>query len=392
MRVRHTLEETFERAPRKGRSPCNASGMMRRENDCLSAEELAAFVDGNLGRRQRERAIRHLASCERCYEWCSAALRLPEGRAIPAVLPLTEYKRTRPAFYPVAASVALLVLAALAFLVWSPRHGPGKPSPPEPSRMAGGRVGHRPPAESRRPDQMPPGDGSSRPVGRGDQAGTEGPVTGPFEPPVVPSSMDMAALVAASPLALQKPPSPFSPPQGAYGFGESLSAAQCSFRFGVYATDLDVSVGLNDQKGGLAALAGIVEVMRSCEPLLGPVNASVSDCEAARRSVQGGGSLALLQIPARQARALAERKGDRVMIQLGSWAEGGKMASALGVQDLRNRRPSKDLGRQLQVRDAPKGAIEALQRIEAICAKGQLESPDFAALEESFNQILLVLW
>ncbi len=38
------------------------------EADCLDLEDLAAFADGRLTGFERERAVKHLADCERCYE------------------------------------------------------------------------------------------------------------------------------------------------------------------------------------------------------------------------------------------------------------------------------------------------------------------------------------
>ncbi|GMR24511.1 MAG: hypothetical protein BMS9Abin37_3063 [Acidobacteriota bacterium] len=46
---------------------------------CLSAETLAAYVDGRIGEHQLVEISNHLVDCERCYETVAASVRVLSG-------------------------------------------------------------------------------------------------------------------------------------------------------------------------------------------------------------------------------------------------------------------------------------------------------------------------
>ena len=47
-------------------------------SECLDLEDLAAFADGRLTGAERERAVEHLADCERCYEVLAEVMQIQE--------------------------------------------------------------------------------------------------------------------------------------------------------------------------------------------------------------------------------------------------------------------------------------------------------------------------
>lgn len=77
-----------------------------REN-CLSLEEIAEFLDGNLLGSERERLMKHLSACNKCYEIYITSLRVKNTRV-----------RRRPIIYnpwAMAASFLIVVFAVLLF-------------------------------------------------------------------------------------------------------------------------------------------------------------------------------------------------------------------------------------------------------------------------------------
>lgn len=51
--------------------------------DCISLEEMAALIDGNVKDTERDRMMSHLASCDRCYETFLLTSELSEEKIIP---------------------------------------------------------------------------------------------------------------------------------------------------------------------------------------------------------------------------------------------------------------------------------------------------------------------
>ena len=100
--------------------------------DCLDLEDLAAFADGRLTGSERDRAVQHVADCERCYDIFSEVVQLQEdereeeatdvlvdeaggGERLAEVI---EHPRSRSWWRPGAGAVAAAALIALVAAPW----------------------------------------------------------------------------------------------------------------------------------------------------------------------------------------------------------------------------------------------------------------------------------
>ena len=120
------------------------------QGQCPSSENLAAYIDGELGEAERQRITEHLASCEDCYAVYTETLRFQldtesvfaEGEVLPFRAP--KEKRTAAAalrrWYPIAALLLVGVGGgSFHFLALPPGLVPTKLVPPlaDPSSVDG---------------------------------------------------------------------------------------------------------------------------------------------------------------------------------------------------------------------------------------------------------------
>ncbi len=107
--------------------------------DCLGLEDLAAFADGRLTGAERQRAVEHVADCERCYDIFSEVVRFQEeeegeearaddraaGTPLAAVV---LHPKSRSWLWPsvggAVAAAALVLLVAAPLLRDAPPPGP----------------------------------------------------------------------------------------------------------------------------------------------------------------------------------------------------------------------------------------------------------------------------
>ncbi len=96
-----------------------AAGKAQPQDPCPTAEQLSAFIEGQLSSPQRKAILAHLNACEQCYrEWLDAALALSE---LPQATPrqswwhkLSQAWRRRPWMMPLTAALAMsLVIMAI---------------------------------------------------------------------------------------------------------------------------------------------------------------------------------------------------------------------------------------------------------------------------------------
>lgn len=110
---------------------------------CPSAEDLAAYIDGTLGKAESERITGHLASCEDCYTVYSETLHFqlassaadPAGEVVPfPTPPAREWARRATRWLPIAALLLIGIgsgsyLAYFQFLA-APKLATIPPTPP----------------------------------------------------------------------------------------------------------------------------------------------------------------------------------------------------------------------------------------------------------------------
>lgn len=96
-----------------------APSKSRPSGNCPSDLEMAAYIDGALGKEEANRVMEHLASCESCFEVYSETLRFqldeqkpPQGKIVPF-----PRKQPVPVFWRAAAAVLVVGLSAVGMSI-----------------------------------------------------------------------------------------------------------------------------------------------------------------------------------------------------------------------------------------------------------------------------------
>lgn len=102
---------------------------------CLDLEDLAAFADRRLSGAERQRAVEHLADCERCYEIYAEVVSFQEDDAEERLADESAERRAEVVAHPRARrwlwpATGALAAAALAVLVVAPLVRQDVPTPP----------------------------------------------------------------------------------------------------------------------------------------------------------------------------------------------------------------------------------------------------------------------
>ena len=96
-----------------GRALSRAIKESARAEECLSPEELSAFIDGTLDEQNRDRVMGHLSHCDRCYEIFSMSHELVEEEAI-------EKKKKTWIYAPIAVAAAAVLVILFKFFIQIP--------------------------------------------------------------------------------------------------------------------------------------------------------------------------------------------------------------------------------------------------------------------------------
>ena len=101
-----------ERDAMVGRFLSKAINKEKAEDACPYTETIAAFIDGRLDQEEREKMMRHLSACDKCYELFSETIRVIEDVSNSSK---AEVKRPfgRRVYYAFAAAAVLLILLAI---------------------------------------------------------------------------------------------------------------------------------------------------------------------------------------------------------------------------------------------------------------------------------------
>ena len=346
------------------------SGVYPKDIECPSLEDIAAFMDGHLSSKERDKILYHLNRCNDCYELFSEALKtkteIEKDEVRGTGHPL--WKGVIP--YAIAASLVFMLIYAVYFS-WMRSH-------------------------------------------YDKDSGVD-----PFGFPL------MAKRITLLGEDMQGETSPFlfgRYQDTGYGFGGSgLSLKNRLFIFGVYQTDLELSLVKEDREKALATLLAIDSLLKDVESLLKDVE-HVGQVEQSEQTEQTEQAEQVKQVKqVKQAEQLAKiiefyhnlqqkiKKpvplshlagaidkpwfDDPVLIiypRFGQWVEAGRIASlTMNGKALK----AKEAGffiDKLTDKGLPHGVMRSLQTIGDILGKGTLEERDFNRMGKEFNNILLV--
>jgi hypothetical protein len=300
---------------------------------CPSPEEVAAFLDGKLPPRERERVAAHLADCQRCYEVFAGAARFledhPAGEESPRGglfrFPFSR-GRTGPMTRFLALAASLLLMAFLGYFVWR----------------------------------------------------------GFFSTPTLNLASVAGPLEGAPGVAANLYESPVYRGPGDEGDGNWDPEL---FLAGVRLLDLRLSAQAGDvdrARRALEDLADAVEEIPFLEKMASELReeaARVTDAESLR------GTLPAIE------REVEAELGETLFFDFGLWAEAGRLSAASRNPELfehrANRRFLKRLLAEVPGRlDTPDAVMEDLRHIQRLGAARHLDSADFQALQARFAEII----
>lgn len=304
--------------------------------ECPSSEDIAAFIDGHLSTKERDGILYHLNRCKHCYELFSETLETKREIEKEVIRDIASplWKRAVP--YAIAASLAFILIYAL-FRPWMRRH-------------------------------------------YYTDSGTY-----PLSFPLMAKKIDLLGE------DIQGENSQFlfsRYPDTGYGFGgEGISLKNRLFIFGVYQTDLELSLIREDRERASATILAI-------DSLLNPVKQS-------DRIIQFYNDM---QQRIEETTPLSNLLGtidkpwfdDPSLIiypRFGQWVEAGRIASLTMNNKVLKVEEADFFIDKLSDEDLPQGIMRSLQVIGAILekgAKGALEEMDFKSIEGEFSNIMLI--
>jgi hypothetical protein len=306
---------------------------------CPTDEELAAYIDGNLDKAERERITDHLASCEDCYALYTETARflLDSGPATPDDSELdkkvVEFPSERRRFVSQWGSIAALLLLGAGIgtyfqLLQSP-----------PTLVTAEVTSSIPQADSRKLWSGP------RFRGSGDD-------------------------------------------------GEEIVLDDASFRLGVQLVNLQVSLKANDRENAADAIAFILNLLKSgygTEEFRKDYAAVKVDL------VEGKAPADVFPEVSRLARESRDSFDD-TSLDFGQWVEAARLAAISGDPSFFQQSSSRNFLRRLLWRDRlgigkdefklDPATRESLQRISDVLGKGDLQAPDYAELRRQTEKIL----
>jgi hypothetical protein len=317
-----------------------------------TAEELAAYIDGNLGRKEADRVTEHLASCEDCYDVYSGSVRFllatepaPQEANVVRFPPRKLSQRPRRMDFSGgrAASWGSAVAAAAALLV-----------------LSGGLGGYlllsTPPAL--RPDKV------------------AGPVLGK---PLADGSLWVGPTY-----------------RGGGDEGEEAPFDPASFQMGVQLVNLQVKLAANDGPGAQDIVARILQTLEGQFLTEGlktgyrGITTAIANGTPPRDLIPKASQLA------QQARELL----DAQHLDFGQWVEAGRLAAIAKEPSFFQDGDSRAFLRRLRWRQKfgigdlkiDPQARQSLEEISEVLGKGDLAGADYASLQQSFDRILEVYY
>jgi hypothetical protein len=311
------------------------------KGQCPSAEDLAAYIDGELGEAERQRITDHLASCEDCYAVYTETLRfqldtesvLLEGEVLP--FPSPDKKERAAA----VASAVRLWLPIAALLLISVGTG------------------------SFHFLALPPGLVPTKLV-----------------PPLAdPSSVDGQLWLG--------------PTYRGEGGDEEVKLDEAAFRMGVQLVNLQASLKAGNIPAAQDVVARILGLLKA-ESFTDDLQKSYTRITVALEDHKPPS--ALLPEASRLAKDSREVFDPTTPLDLGQWVEAGRLSALAQDPSFFQQPDTQSFLRRFRWRERfglgdtklDPGARESLDQISEIASKGNLQASDYAKLKEQFDKIL----
>jgi len=334
------------------------------EGQCPSAEDLAAYIDGELGEAERQRITEHLASCEECYAVYTETLRFQldtepavrenEREKVVRFPSREEPGRGTPAvvrrWLPIAALLLVGVGSCTYFLLLAP--------PPE---LEASQV------TSSLPNPFPS-------LPNLPQLVTDG------APPPLPNSLQTDQPLWLGPTY-----------RGDGDGGEEVKLDEASFRMGVQFVNLQATLQARKVKESQDVISRILNLLKP-QPFTDDLYKRYAWITTTLDKRPPEGLLTEASRLAKESREVF----DSTPLDLGQWVEAGRLAALSHNPSFFQRSDTQSFLRRLLWRDKlglgdtklNPVSRESLDQISAIVSKDDLQASDYVKLKDQFDKIL----
>ena len=337
----------------------NASGSGTPSEECLSAEEIAGFIDGCLHGDAHSRAVAHLADCRRCYSiYVDSLAMVREGTETENPKQVASLRR-RFLFYAFPTALAAGIAMFLVYQNNTPQQQLERGRQQE-ARQATG-VKTAPPETIAGKDKEVVPQTAAKPV----------------------KDSRMALLVAR--LEARRPVAALAErvsteQQASLGFSGGSNRERTAFRLGTLLVDLAVAARAGDREKERLFLARIADLAEA-EPEYAAIAKKSSDLRT--RSMRGkdirGAALELDR--------LLDGKADSFFLEMGMWTEGGLIMARAGDGGFAVAGEAARYTEGVILRGISKEAADALAGIESILRTGAPDKKGTRKLQRLFEKV-----
>ncbi len=319
-----------------------APSKSRPSGNCPSDLELAAYIDGALGKEEATRVMEHLASCESCFEVYSETLRFQLDDKAPPKGKIVQFPRKEPIAIPWvwAAAAAVLVIG-----------------------FSGGVY----PALLAPPPDLVTAELATRAIAEPLETGP-GLAEGFWEGPTF---------------------------RGGDGGGE-IAVDPASFQIGVQLVNLQVSLEANDADQVSDTIARILQILKT-QDLVRPLEGSYEGLK--ERMLDSGAPRNFMA----EATQLINETGDYFEaphLDFGQFVEAGRLSAIAQEPSFFQRGENRQFLRRTIWRQRfgigdlalDPAALQSLKDISEVLDQDTLDSADYARLRQSFDRILEIYY
>ncbi len=168
------------------------------------------------------------------------------------------------------------------------------------------------------------------------------------------------------------------------GFSDTYSTRGEAFSIGVFLTDLEIALTVEDKENALVLLNDVLVLLNGG----GEAGKSTAFYESVKKDIEEGASLKEF---AMQIYMAANEDHDPDYVRFGQWCEGGRIAAVKGIEEYYNVNDIETFIKWQENEDLPKGVLISLQKMERIVSEAVYAEKQYMLLKKEFMNIIVLL-
>ncbi len=168
------------------------------------------------------------------------------------------------------------------------------------------------------------------------------------------------------------------------GFSDTYSTRGKAFSIGVYLTDLEIALTVEDKENALALLNDVLVLLNGG----GEAGKSIAFYESVKKEIEEGASLKEFAV---QIDMAASEVHDPEYARFGQWCEGGRIAAVKGIEEYYDINDIETFIKWQENENLPKGILKSLHKIEKIVSGDVYAKKQFILLKKQFVNIIVLL-